>query len=181
MPNNHWTKSGRREIVIRLSWPGFIVNIHLIQSPFPGAIMNTRSIAPCGLNCELCSGFQREKDRCVGCLRAGGKPSYCTSCKVKLCPEKKGKATTLCSKCQKYPCKRIKDLNKRYSNKYGESNIDNLSMIQEIGLSSFIEFEKDKWKCRQCGTYLCVHKGTCPACGAINPFYPFENHERTRT
>lgn len=26
------------------------------------------SIAPCGVICDICLGYQREKNKCVGCL-----------------------------------------------------------------------------------------------------------------
>lgn len=50
--------------------------------------MNSKSIAPCGLICDLCLYFQREKNRCVGCNGKGDKPHYCTVCKIILCPER---------------------------------------------------------------------------------------------
>ncbi len=136
--------------------------------------MNSASIAPCGVNCDICLGFQREKNKCVGCNNIGNKPYHCTICSIKTCPEKNGNIQSLCNTCLKFPCRRIKNLDKRYKTKYGESVIENLNTVTQIGLDAFIKEEKIKWKCPQCGNLLCVHKDKCLICGAINEKYPKE-------
>jgi len=134
--------------------------------------MKTSSVAPCGLICDLCSGFQRKKDTCVGCNAEGNKNTYCQKCSIKNCVEKHGDSKEPCFKCEKYPCRRIKDLNKRYSTKYGESLFDNFDQIQEIGIRNFISKQKEEWKCPACGELLCVHKTVCVSCGAVNHRHP---------
>ncbi len=135
-------------------------------------IMNNPIIAPCGVICNICLGFQREKNRCVGCNNTGNKPYHCTVCSIKTCPEKKGDETLLCYDCTKFPCRRIKDLDKRYTMKYGESPIQNLNQIKEIGLAQFIDSEMVKWKCSNCGQLLCVHRADCLICGNKNEYFP---------
>lgn len=134
--------------------------------------MNTASVAPCGVICDLCLGFQREKNKCVGCNNTGNKPYHCTVCSIKLCAEKNGDEKLLCYDCKKFPCRRIKDLDKRYRIKYGESLIQNLQSIKEEGFESFIKIEKEKWKCTKCGQLLCVHKEVCLKCGNKNEYFP---------
>ena len=134
--------------------------------------MNNASIAPCGVICDICLGFQRSKNKCVGCKNTGNKPYHCTVCSIKSCPEKEGKENLLCSKCRKFPCRRIRDLDKRYTNKYGESPIQNLQSIKKIGLKEFVEIEKEKWKCKECGHLLCVHRNVCLVCGTRNQYFP---------
>lgn len=134
--------------------------------------MNNTSVAPCGVICDLCLGFQREKNKCDGCKSVGNKPYHCTVCSIKSCPEKEGDENLLCYKCKKFPCRRIKDLDKRYISKYGESPIQNLKTINEIGINEFIMQEKEKWKCSVCGHLLCVHRGVCLICGANNHLFP---------
>jgi hypothetical protein len=133
--------------------------------------MESIIIAPCGIICDLCLGFQREKNRCCGCNNIGNKPYHCTVCSIKTCSEKNGDEKLLCYDCAKFPCRRIKDLDKRYRLKYGESPIGNLTEIKEIGLAQFIEIEKEKWKCSQCGQLLCVHKEVCLSCGNKNKYF----------
>ena len=134
--------------------------------------MNSRIIAPCGLNCAICSGYQRTKNKCVGCKNEGNKPKYCITCRIKTCPEKNGNDKKLCYKCKKYPCKRLKDLEKRYSSKYGESLYENFDFIKSIGMRLFIKHEQHKWKCPKCGKYLCVHKRNCLYCNTENRYFP---------
>ncbi|MEI6555852.1 MAG: DUF3795 domain-containing protein [Paludibacter sp.] len=134
--------------------------------------MNNSSIAPCGVICDICLGFQRSKNKCVGCNNTGNKPYHCTVCSITTCVEKKGNKKLLCNECIKFPCRRIKDLDKRYIANYGESPIQNLRSIKEIGLNSFIESEKLKWKCSKCGHLLCVHKEVCLNCGNLNEYFP---------
>ncbi|PKP17360.1 MAG: hypothetical protein CVU05_15665 [Bacteroidetes bacterium HGW-Bacteroidetes-21] len=134
--------------------------------------MNNASIAPCGVICDICLGFQRKKNTCVGCNSDGNKPYHCTVCSIKSCEEKKGNEKLLCYECIKFPCRRIKSLDKRYIVKYGESPIQNLKKIKDIGIDSFISIEKEKWKCENCGYLLCVHKEVCLNCNAKNKFFP---------
>jgi hypothetical protein len=133
--------------------------------------MTTSSIAPCGLICDLCSGFQRERNKCDGCNGKGNKPTYCSKCSIKLCPER-SKDTELCYKCENYPCKKLKNLEKRYKIKYGESLFCNFEMIKEIGIRAFIKQQNDEWKCPTCGKILCVHKVKCNYCGSQNRKHP---------
>ncbi len=134
--------------------------------------MNKTSIASCGVVCDICLGFQRNKNKCVGCNNIGNKPYHCTVCSIKSCTEKKGNEKLLCYDCTKFPCRRIKDLDKRYTLKYGVSPIQNLNKIKEIGLPQFIDTVEDKWKCGKCGQLLCVHREVCLICGDKNEYFP---------
>ena len=138
--------------------------------------MNYASVAPCGVICDICLGFQRDKNKCVGCNSIGNKPYHCTVCSIKSCAEKKGNEKLLCYDCVKFPCRRIKDLDKRYTLKYGESPVQNLNRIKEIGLTQFIDIEKEKWKCSRCGQLLCVHKEACLICGNKNEYLPLRKN-----
>ena len=134
--------------------------------------MNNTSLAPCGVICDLCMAFQRPKSKCVGCQTEGNKPNHCRVCSIKDCPEKHGNPASLCSDCPQYPCRRIKDLNKRYIAKYGENLLQNLESARKNGLPAFIAAAKQKWSCPACGQFLCVHNGKCLHCGHANPYFP---------
>lgn len=138
--------------------------------------MDKKSVAPCGVICDLCYGFQRQENKktvkCVGCNHTGNKPNHCNMCAKKLCPEKEGDETLRCSACQKFPCRKIKDLDKRYQKNYGVSIIQNLKDIEEIGMESYIKREKEKWTCKNCGELLSVHKDSCVHCGSKNIYFP---------
>lgn len=124
-------------------------------------------IAPCGMNCGLCIGHLRKKKPCGGCFRKDdeNKPETCRSCSVVNCEFLAETKSGFCFECSKYPCQRIKNLDKRYRTKYGMSMIENLSFIKEKGLKRFIESEQEKWKCRNCGSGLSVHRDSCLNCG----------------
>jgi hypothetical protein len=134
--------------------------------------MDSNSLAPCGVLCDLCLGFQRNKNKCVGCNHEGYKPYHCTVCSITLCAEKNGNKNLLCGECAKFPCRRIKDLDKRYTLKYGESPVQNLRDAKSLGMVEFLERETAKWKCPNCGELLCVHSGVCLSCGGKNEFFP---------
>ena len=127
-------------------------------------------IAPCGMNCILCWGYIREKNRCPGCLinenQKSQKLKHLTTCKIRNCDQiTKGKSRYCSDSCDSFPCLRLKQLDKRYRSKYGMSMIDNLKMINEAGIRNFIKSEKLKWICPECGEMICIHKPACLSCG----------------
>ena len=130
----------------------------------------TDLIAPCGMNCRLCWGFVRERNTCPGCRRICPRPSqkskYRDSCRIKNCEHLTKAGKKYCSdKCTHFPCTRLKQLDKRYRAKYGMSMIDNLKMIEDLGIRHFIRSQKEEWTCPQCGELLCVHRPACRFCG----------------
>lgn len=123
-------------------------------------------IAPCGMNCGLCYGYQRTKNNCSGCItKSPNKPKYCTVCKIKNCEHLAESHSKYCAYCKVYPCTRIKKLDKRYRTRYGMSMIENLNMIKESGIRKFVKFENQRWVCPDCGNIVCVHKNACLVCG----------------
>jgi hypothetical protein len=128
-------------------------------------IIKSSLIAPCGMNCALCLGYQREENKCPGCNEMDkGKPKYCRKCTIKNCKELKKSKKRFCLVCDKCPCKRLKQLDKRYRTKYNMSMIENLEFIKEKGIRKFIQKEKKKWKCSKCGKVICVHRDVCQYC-----------------
>jgi hypothetical protein len=123
-------------------------------------------IAPCGMNCGLCIGHLREKRPCGGCFKIDdeNKPKVCRSCKIVNCEHLAETDSGFCYDCKKYPCTRLKDLDKRYRTNYGMSMIENLSYIKQNGLDEFLKKEAQKWKCTVCGFGLSVHRDYCLNC-----------------
>ena len=121
--------------------------------------MKTVLIAPCGMNCSLCVAYLRDKNRCPGCRNISNEnePKTRTQCIIKNCDQLKKNNWKYCSdKCEKFPCTRLKNLDKRYRNKYDMSMIENLKSIKKIGIRKFIEKEKKKWI--KGGKMFCVHR-----------------------
>ena len=130
----------------------------------------TDLIAPCGMNCRLCWGYIRERNTCPGCLRIAPEPSQKSkcrnSCRIKNCEHLVETGSKYCSdRCDFFPCKRLKQLDKRYRAKYGMSMLDNLKTIDELGIRRFIRDQKAKWTCPECGELLSVHRPACCFCG----------------
>jgi len=129
-------------------------------------------IAPCGMNCRLCWGYIREKNRCPGCRRIdkqeSQKSKHRTGCTIRNCEHLADSRQTHCSgNCDNFPCTRLKNLDKRYRTKYGMSMLENLQMIHSAGIREFNRVEKRKWMCPECGSLICVHRPTCLACGHV--------------
>ena len=117
-----------------------------------------RLIAPCGMNCRLCWGYIREKNTCPGCrdlARPESRKSRSRSgCVVTNCDRLAGSKSPYCSeRCDRFPCARLKQLDKRYRTKYGMSMLANLRRIAEAGIRRFIREEKEKWTCPESVSY----------------------------
>jgi hypothetical protein len=120
--------------------------------------MKSASMAPCGMNCNLCIAHIREKRKCPGCRTNNKDKSIsCVRCIIKNCEILKDNNWKYCSKkCENFPCQRLKNLDKRYRTKYGMSMIENLEFIDSQGIKKFIEHEEQKWI--KNNKIFCVHK-----------------------
>lgn len=132
--------------------------------------MEENLIAPCGMNCSLCVSYQAMK---YDLRKQGFHRKYCSGCITRgencfhmgyQC-ELLGKGLVrFCYECGKFPCKRLKSLDKRYHTKYHMSMIENLKSIQENGIETFLDKEREKWSCLKCGEQVCCHNGLCMKC-----------------
>ena len=133
--------------------------------------MDELLIAPCGMNCGLCSNYLSMKNdlRKTGILK-----SYCAGCRPrgKNCAFMKKNCDLIgegkvqyCYECETFPCRRLQGLDKRYRTKYHMSMIENLTYIKEQGMQKFLKKEEMKWKCLECSGVICCHNGICYSCG----------------
>ena len=132
-------------------------------------MMEKALIAPCGMNCGICKYHYREKNTCLSCRNLNeNNPITRFHCIIKECEILKDRKWKYCSfECDKYPCKRLKALDKRYSTKYHMSMLENLKHINEHGIDSFLKKEKEKWTCPKCGGIVTCHGGMCLSCGFV--------------
>ena len=133
--------------------------------------MNEELIAPCGMNCTICSGFLAYQHDVKS---KGIRMPYCTGCRLrnKLCAFLKKKCELLlsnkvryCYQCINFPCERLQHLDKRYRTHFRMSMIENLEYIRDDGNDKFLQKEQEKWQCSECGGVICCHNGICFACG----------------
>jgi hypothetical protein len=112
--------------------------------------MNSKLIAPCGMNCNLCVAFLRDERKCPGCKERK------RNCIIRKCEKLKKSKQRFCSvKCKIFPCARLKRLDKRYRTNYDFSMIDNLNFIKDKGVSKFIKDQKKKYKTKE--GIICIH------------------------
>jgi hypothetical protein len=123
-------------------------------------------VAPCGMNCGICTAYVRDKNKCPGCRGTdANKPVTRVRCKIKNCKIFRNGRAKFCFECGIFPCDNLKHLDTRYRTKYDMSMIENLENIKSIGIKKFIKSEEVRWTCSQCGGTICVHKGYCIDCG----------------
>ena len=127
-------------------------------------------VAPCGMFCALCSGYLAKKHNVK---TKGVKMPYCSGCRIrnkncafikKRCSFYKNKKLDSCFKCKKMPCLALEKLDKRYQEKFHMSMIENNKYIKKHGLKKFITWQKKKWTCQKCGSFICCHNGLCFKC-----------------
>jgi hypothetical protein len=133
--------------------------------------METALIAPCGMNCAVCSAFLARK---YDLKKHGIMGSYCAGCRPqgrncafmkKSCERLGNGIVEYCYECTEYPCRRLKHLDKRYRTNYHMSMIENLDSIKEQGVEQFLKREQEKWRCPECGGTISCHGGLCFKCG----------------
>ena len=138
------------------------------------AKLNKELIAPCGMNCGICSNYLAYKNNikgrgfpnCIGCRPRNKQCAFLKKrCKddLKLL---KGEIE-FCFECCYYPCEYLTRLDKRYREKYGMSMIDNLNEIKNRGINFFIKNQETEYKCRKCNNLISIHSKKCFVCDKI--------------
>jgi hypothetical protein len=129
-------------------------------------LFSRHHIAPCGINCGTCRAYLRDKNKCSGCMAASGTiMGYCERCSIRNCSEIKNSESKFCYECKDFPCKRLKQIDKRYQTKYRTGLIQNLQDIKIKGIDAYLLLERSKWTCTHCGAVLSVHDKKCIKCG----------------
>ena len=130
-------------------------------------------IAPCGMNCALCSRYlayqnDLKRSHCKGCRVENHK---CTYLFAKCDGINHGSDGTsdaaFCFECDQYPCKQIQRMDDRYRKNYHMSVMTNLAHIQEVGTARFLEEQRSTHSCPKCGALISVHNGKCFRCDTV--------------
>jgi hypothetical protein len=110
--------------------------------------MREKLIAPCGMNCAVCSGYLAlEHD----VKSKGIRMPYCKGCRPrdKKCAFLKKRCELLlndkvrfCYECESFPCRNLEHLAKLYTTNFRMSPIENLKTIEQKGIPGFLENEK---------------------------------------
>ena len=92
-------------------------------------------IAPCGMNCAICSKYlayanKLKKAQCPGCRSSNKKCTYLFGKCLGINSSIEDNSTSkFCFECDLYPCKEINRMDKRYRNNYKMSVKENLEAI----------------------------------------------------
>jgi hypothetical protein len=130
--------------------------------------LNPRMLAPCGMDCTVCSAHLREKKPCGGCrTSAANKPERCRRCVVKACAEQRARG--LCFRCSDFPCGRIKSLDRSYRVRYDASLVENGLAARRSGIRAFLQEDLRRWTCTHCDGVVSLHDRACSDCGRPHP------------
>lgn len=126
--------------------------------------LNSKMLAPCGVNCIACSAYLNKKNPCPGCRASNEehKRKSCQNCAKKNCAFEQG--LEWCFECGQFPCSRIKNLNKRYTKDYNIDLVQNgLDAREDMEL--FMWEQRKRFTCRYCGGIIDQHRKKCSECG----------------
>lgn len=133
---------------------------------------NEALIAPCGINCGVCSHYLAHAHN----LPKAAKIPHCTGCRArnKQCAllkkgcDKIGKAQIdFCFECKDFPCHGLRVLDRRYQDRYQYSPIQNLELIKDEGVLAMLAADNRRFKCPKCGDMKSVHNGKCYRCQTV--------------
>jgi hypothetical protein len=136
-------------------------------------IQDSDLIAPCGMNCGICSAYLACSENIP---QRRGKITHCTGCRIRQkkcvyikshCPRLREGSVQFCFECEDFPCTRLETLDKRYRTRYGMSMIENLHELKEVGIDAFLASQREKYRCPRCGGMICIHNGKCYRCDTI--------------
>jgi hypothetical protein len=141
-------------------------------------------IAPCGINCAVCSRHLAYRNnlthsQCIGCRPGNRKCTYLFA----KCAGTNNTATGdrgFCYECEHYPCDHLNRVDARYRKNYPISIIENLEYINRFGLRQFIEKQYEKHHCSRCGGLISIHNRKCFACDKVTRLVEKHNKETGR-
>lgn len=158
------------------------------QSSGSTIIFTPEQIAPCGMNCGVCSAYLAHSHNIP---KVRGKIWHCSGCRArpKNCSYIKGQCRLLskglisfCYECQEFPCEQLRKIDQRYRTSYGVSLIGNLREVRDTGLLHFLKRQTAQFRCRECRKdAVSVHNRKCYRCDRITNLRtpPAKSHHKT--
>jgi hypothetical protein len=138
-------------------------------------------IAPCGMNCAICSRYlsyvnNLKRSQCIGCRPRNKSCEYLFIKCTGINHTSKGNAV-FCFECNQYPCEQINRMDDRYRNNYNMSVKDNLEFIKNFGIGKFINDQYKKYHCSKCGGLISIHNRKCFKCDPVTRLVEKQNRE----
>ncbi len=144
--------------------------VQRMKNSFP---IREELIAPCGMNCAICSKYlayvnNLNKSQCSGCRPGDKRCTYlfekCSGINSSL----KGNANAeFCFECDLYACKEINRMDKRYGISYKMSVKENLEAIRNNGITDFVKDQYKEYHCPKCNGLISIHNKKCFKCHKI--------------
>lgn len=139
--------------------------------------MASRYDTYCGLYCGACDTLlANEQDRvgllarrwkmsaealtCRGC-KSGVASVWCTKCEIRRCAMARG--VEFCFECTDYPCNQLRAFAADDSPHHSVV-LKNLEAIRVKGVAAWLEEQKARWSCPQCGTRFSWYDRRCGRC-----------------
>lgn len=132
--------------------------------------MKKELVAPCGMNCALCSRYLA---RAYDVKGRGIQIAYCEGCRPrgrtcailkKRCKKLLNNEVEFCFECGDFPCQSLQHLNNSYSKFFHVSPVENLRSLKNKGMKSFLREQRKEWRCARCGGVICIHNKKCFNC-----------------
>lgn len=132
----------------------------------------------CGLYCGACDVFIANMNskvealaqawkmdlnqlKCHGC-KSTVNAIYCMDCDIKKCAQNRD--IEYCFQCEEYPCSRLVAF-RNDEHPHHSIVLQNLGFIQSQGSARWLEKQKERWSCPNCGTGFSWYAKTCEICG----------------
>lgn len=137
--------------------------------------MDEKLIAPCGMNCGICDRYLAYSHQLPKKSKKSRKIVYCIGCRPrdkncsfikKKCVNGKIYKIDFCFECEIFPCENLKIIAKKGKETLNYDLVENLYLIQEKGISRFIENQEKIFKCDKCGDTICIYNQKCYSCDA---------------
>ena len=105
-----------------------------------------------------------EKKPCPGCRapKEAHKRKSCQNCVKKNCAFDQN--LTWCFECRRFPCAKIKSLNKRYTENYQVDLVQN-GLDARADMDAFLQKQRQRFACPHCGGVVDQHHKRCNECG----------------
>ena len=125
------------------------------------------TLAPCGVYCGACPSFNKT---CNGCSSEDKNQDRCSKwgCKIRVCCYNE-KGLDYCIDCEQFPCKVI---DKKFNTHQGDQRYQYrheipkvFNRLKTMSIGDYLEFQKQRWRCRSCGGTVYFYYYRCNTCG----------------
>ncbi len=142
-----------------------------------------KMLAPCGMDCMVCSRHCYHRNPCPGCFSLGSSSAgrapaapLRKSCDIRRCARERAlsrpsssesspeKEIFRCAVCPDYPCALSEALEKHFLVRYDIDLSANNEEIRRVGSEEFLRMQKEEFTCSVCRGVISVQDQECSIC-----------------